>query len=349
MIHPILEGNGRKYYFTTWAIIAIAQVVILYQYYDVPLYPALMDGLVFNVMFLILGIGYWFVVRYTLPKTNDLTGLISSHVMIAFVSILGSVYLGDFILRITFPRESSYLSFLGNSLLGRGFIGMLYYAVIMLIYYMIQYYQDLQAKLSTELELKSIIKETELKMLKSQINPHFIFNSLNSISSLTLSTPEKAREMIVKMSDFLRYSLVQENEQITLKDELDQINTYLDIEKIRFGDQLIFESAVDAECLNGQVPRMILQPLFENAIKYGVYESMEPVTIKLFCENMNRELSITITNNFDPETIIKKGEGIGLANIRQRLQLNYGNRDLLMTRLENDQFTVNLRIPQSEK
>jgi len=186
-------------------------------------------------------------------------------------------------------------------------------------------------------------------MLKSQINPHFIFNSLNSISSLTLSTPEKAREMIVKMSDFLRYSLVQENEQITLKDELDQINTYLDIEKIRFGDQLIFESAVDAECLNGQVPRMILQPLFENAIKYGVYESMEPVTIKLFCENMNCELSITITNNFDPETIIKKGEGIGLANIRQRLQLNYGNRDLLMTRLENDQFTVNLRIPQSEK
>jgi len=349
MIHPILEGRGRKYYFATWAIIATAQVVILYQYYEVPLYPALLDGLVFNVMFLILGIGYWFVVRYTLPKTNDLTGLISSHVMVAFISILGSVYFGDFILRITFPSESSYLSFLDNSLLGRGFIGVLYYAVIMLVYYMIQYYQDLQAKLSTELELKSIIKETELKMLKSQINPHFIFNSLNSISALTLSSPEKAREMIIKMSNFLRYSLVQDDEQITLNDELDQINIYLDIEKVRFGDQLIFESSVEEKCREKRIPRMILQPLFENAIKYGVCESVEPVTIKLKCGNADGELNIIITNNFDPEAVMKKGEGIGLANIRQRLQLNYGSRDLLTTHVENDRFTANLRIPQSEK
>lgn len=346
MTHPILDGHGLRFYLATWAVIATAQVVILYQYYGVPLYPAILDGFVFNSLFFILGIGYWYVVRYAFSKTNDITGLISWHIFVAFVSILGSVYLGQSVLIRAFATELRYLTFLEESLSGRGFVGVLYYSVIMLIYYLIQHYQDLQVKLSNELELKSLLKETELKMLKSQINPHFIFNSLNSISSLTLSSPENARKMIIKMSDFLRYSLNQDNELIPVEDELKQINLYLAIEKIRFGDQLIFESRVAKKYLKAWMPRMILQPLFENAIKHGVYESIEPVTITLKCEKKNDELNIMITNNFDPEAVMKKGEGIGLANTRKRLQLNYGSRDLLTTRTENELFIVNVRIPQ---
>ncbi len=347
MKHPILEGGGYKFYIATWVVIGAVQVVILNLYYHVSVYPAILDGIVFNGLFLILGIGYWYVIHYAQPKISDITGLISWHFLVAFICILGAIYLSKFILAQAFSEEDVYLMFLEGSLLGRGFIGVLYYAVIMLIYYLIQYYQDLQEKLSNELELKSIIKETELKMLKSQINPHFIFNSLNSISALTLSSPENAREMIIKMSEFLRYSLAQDNEQITLVEELKHINLYLDIEKVRFGDQLIFESSIDEECMDCNVPRMILQPLFENAIKYGVYESVEPVTISLICENKRNELFLTISNNFDPESVIKKGEGIGLTNINHRLELNYGRTDLMVTNVENEIFTVKLVIPQT--
>lgn len=349
MIHPILEGRSNRFYFATWAVIATVQVVILNQFYGIPVYPALLDSLVFNAFFLIQGIGYWYVIRYALPKVRDVTGLISWHVLVAFITISGTIYLGEFILRQILTSQINYLEFLGQTLIWRGFVGVLYYAVIMLIYYLIQHYQNLQIKLNDELELKSIIKETELKMLKAQINPHFIFNSLNSISSLTLSSPEDAREMIVKMSEFLRYSLGQGSEVISLREELDQIKRYLEIEKVRFGEQLIFESALDEECLEWPVPRLILQPLFENAIKYGLYESIEPVTISLTCSQKSSNLLLTISNSFDPEAIIPDGTGIGLSNIRQRLKLHYGDSNLLSTKVAGNQFVVNLTIPESDK
>ena len=147
-------------------------------------------------------------------------------------------------------------------------------------------------------------------MLKAQINPHFIFNSLNSISSLTLSSPEDAREMIVKMSEFLRYSLGQDSEQISLRVELDQIKRYLDIEKVRFGDQLVFESVMDQECLEWPVPRLILQPLFENAIKHGLYESIETVTISLAGSKKGNNILLTISNNFDPGLLFQMGQAL---------------------------------------
>ena len=346
MTHPIFEGRGNRFYFATWAVIGTVQVVILNQFYSITIYPALLDSLVFNAFFLILGIGYWYIIRYALPKARDVTGLISWHVLAAFITISVTIYLGEFILNQILTSQANYLEFLGQTLVWRGFVGVLYYAVIMLIYYLIQHYQNLQLKLNDELELKSIIKETELKMLKAQINPHFIFNSLNSISSLTLSSPEDAREMIVKMSEFLRYSLGQDSEQISLRVELDQIKRYLDIEKVRFGDQLVFESAMDQECLEWPVPRLILQPLFENAIKYGLYESIETVTISLAGSKKGNNILLTISNSFDPEAIIPDGTGIGLSNIGQRLKLHYGNPDLLSTKMVKNQFVVSLTIPQ---
>ena len=346
-VHPILEGRGNRFYLATWAVIGTVQVAILNQYYEIPLNPALLDSLVFNSFFLILGIGYWYVIRYALPKVRDITRLVSWHVLVAFIAISGTIYLGEFILGQILISQINYLDFLEGTIIWRGLVGVLYYAVIMLIYYLIQHYQDLQEKLSIELELKSIIKESELKMLKSQINPHFIFNSLNSISSLILSSPEDARAMIIKMSGFLRYSLGQDNEQISLREELDQINRYLDIEKVRFGDQLVIERILSADCLEWSVPRLILQPLFENAIKYGLYESIERVIISFACTKKGTNLLLTISNSFDPTAIVENGTGIGLSNIRQRLNLHYGDPDLLTTKIDGTLFVVHLTIPQS--
>ena len=129
-----------------------------------------------------------------------------------------------------------------------------------------------------------MVKEAELKSLKYQINPHFIFNSLNSISSLTISDPQKAQEMTIKLSSFLRSTLSKnEKQKSKLSEEISNAKLYLDIEKVRFDDKFEFIEEVENACKDMEVPSMILQPLFENAIKHGVYESLEKVTIKMKC------------------------------------------------------------------
>jgi LytS/YehU family sensor histidine kinase len=192
-----------------------------------------------------------------------------------------------------------------------------------------------------------MLKESELEMLKSQINPHFIFNSLNSISSLTITAPDRARSMVIKLSDFLRYSLDKENHQLnSLEDELKNLLLYLDIEKVRFGDRLKVETDVPEEAMTCTLPNLILQPLFENAVKHGIYESLEQVTIKLNASLEGTILRITVSNEFDPNAVSRKGKGIGLKNVTQRLNVIYGVPKLVFTEKSDQIFTVRLDIPQ---
>jgi len=231
-----------------------------------------------------------------------------------------------------------YEQFFGQSLTWRFVIGIFYYSLLGLIYYLILYNENLQQKIKDEADLKALVWQAEVKALKNQINPHFLFNSLNSISSLTVTKPEKAREMIVKLSDLMRYSLkANPNNKTNVEDELQNIKRYLAIEKIRFGNE---------NCKDKLLPAMILQPLIENVIKHGVYESTGKIEINLDCEFKDNFLIINISNNFDSELLSSKSSGIGLTNIRQRLNLIYKRNDLLETVTENDIFKVRLLIPQ---
>jgi LytS/YehU family sensor histidine kinase len=183
-------------------------------------------------------------------------------------------------------------------------------------------------------------------MLRSQINPHFLFNSLNSVSSLTITDPEKARSMIIKLSEFMRYALSRKDDQpVTLQSELDNLGLYLDIEKVRFGDRLFLEENIDPGCLRVKLPVMILQPIYENAVKHGVYETSKKITVKTTVAQSDGFVEITIFNNFDPEATPAKGTGTGLINVTRRLELMYGNRAALKTEKENDSFTVRIFVP----
>ena len=206
---------------------------------------------------------------------------------------------------------------------------------------------ELEAKNLNETKLNLLVKESELNVLRSQLNPHFLFNSLNSISSLTISDPETARDMIIKLSEFLRYALRHsEREKTRFSDEIKNIELYLQIEKIRFGEKLIFEKEIGKGCEQGLIPNMILQPLFENAVKHGVYESTEPITIRMSCEGVARNMEIRIRNNFDSSQVSRKGAGIGLRNVRNRLMLIYGRDDLVQIHKSENEFEVKLQIPQ---
>jgi len=226
-------------------------------------------------------------------------------------------------------------------------MGILYYWLIILVYYLLIYYRNMKISLVRESELKTLIREAELSSLKSQINPHFLFNSLNSISSLTMIHPEKAQEMIIKLSEFLRYSISNKDENLTtLLAELENVNRYIDIEKIRFGDRLQVMQKIDPDALELRLPGLILQPVIENAVKYSVYGLTGQTDIELICKSQPDVLFITLRNSYDPDADLKKGEGFGLQNIRNRLRIIYNRDDLMAVQKEQRVFEIRIVIPQ---
>lgn len=197
-------------------------------------------------------------------------------------------------------------------------------------------------------KLEDLAKEAELLSLRQKLQPHFLFNSLNSISALVVVKPEQARTMIHQLSDFLRSTLRQEeNKKISLSEELKQLDLYLAIEKVRFGHRLntIIEHDEDIEA---QVPAMILQPVVENAIKFGLYDTIGEVSIRIKVEKIKNQVLIEVSNPFDPTTrsANDKGTGFGLNSIQRRLYLLYARNDLLLTQEVNGLFITKILIPQ---
>ncbi len=345
--NPVLKNRNVKFYALVWSVILLCHACVLSSFYEIDLFWALTDSLVFNLLFAGMAISLWYTVRFLSIDNQSITSVVFNHLGIAIIFLGVWFNCGYFLLDSFNTSDPEYAVFHQHSLPWRIFCGVVYYCITVLVYYLQLYYLSFQQKEIAEAELKTLVKESELSLLKSQLNPHFIFNSLNSISSLTLSNPARAQEMIIKLSSFIRYALKQDkNELVSLEEEMNNCSLYLDIEKVRFGDRLMVEIEHSAECLKAKIPNMILQPLLENAIKHGVYESLEPVLVSLKCNRENDDLQLIITNNFDPESAKQKGNGIGLRNVKQRLFLTYGKSDLVSISVQNDCFRVELIIPQ---
>ncbi len=350
MQHPVfLNKRSVSVYFGLWALIAGVHFSVFYFVFFLSIEVSIAHSLVFNTLFGAAGISMWYIVRYSIPNQNNLWNVIFNHLSFMTLTLVVWIGLSYTILSTIFHANHVFLEFLVVSIPYEIVMGVIFYTVIALVYYLFIYYINLQEKVKVESRLREVLKETELNMLKSQINPHFLFNSLNSISSLTITNPEKAREMVIKLSDFLRYSVSHNATSFTtLEKEMANIRHYLEIEKVRFGDKLIFSFNLEGSCRNHLIPVMLLQPLFENAIKHGVYESTEQVSIKMDCEYKEGYLEITIVNDFDPNAHARKGTGIGLKNIRERLRLLYKNDKLLRTVVEGTRFSVFLSLPNTE-
>ena len=191
-----------------------------------------------------------------------------------------------------------------------------------------------------------MLTESKLSTLKAYINPHFLFNSLNSVNALITSNPEQAREMLINLSEYFRYSLKQkDNNFINFADELHYTFTYFDIERLRFGERIVLKTDIDENISEIKVPVMILQPLFENIIKHAVAESLVQIIVNFNAKINNGFLEIDLENNYDEESIPTKGTGIGLDTTYERLHLIYQNKDLLNYSKNKGIFKLNLKIP----
>ncbi|MTI22393.1 hypothetical protein E1176_15280 [Fulvivirga sp. RKSG066] len=346
MKHPF-KGQGFIYYILAWAIIIVAHAMVLNLSYQLPLKISISDAVVCNLLLAGLGFSLWWAIQYFKPSNQSVLSMMSTFAVIVVLGTFSVSFICDTLLYQIYSDQAQYMAFSANVKPWRLVTSGLYLSVIILVYYLLKNSFSLSEKEKQEAELQTMLKQSELEMLKFQINPHFIFNSLNSISSLTISDPDNAREMVIKLSSFLRGSLGQENtETHSLQAELEQMNLYLDIEKVRFGDRLKVNQQIDKELLSLQVPNMILQPLYENAIKYGVYEQLDAVTIDTTCTLENSRLVIKVSNDYDSNAAVQKGKGIGLKNVRSRLEIIYGFPDLVTLERGKDKFCVKLEIPQ---
>jgi hypothetical protein len=196
------------------------------------------------------------------------------------------------------------------------------------------------------LQVKLMAQDAELRMLRTQVDPHFLFNSLNSISALTTIDPAAARAMIVQLADFFRHGLgLQADRKVSLAQELRLVVDFVAIEQVRFGERLRFEVDADAGAQACLLPPMLLQPLVENAVKHGIGQMLEPGTIRVVAARAGSQLLIRVQNDADPDAVPARGGGIGLENVRQRLAATYGHEAGLRWTREADGFCVELTLP----
>jgi two-component system, LytTR family, sensor kinase len=350
LTNPILKSfKSLNVYLICWLLIAILYFLLLYFGSEQGLNIAVTESLTFTIILTGIGLSLWYPARYISIENTKLSRVLFSHLFAALITTIIWLLIGYFIMTGIFSFGDNYEAFFYSTIPWRILIGIMYYALITSFYYMIIYYTGFQERIIKESELKNLVTQAELKTLKFQINPHFIFNSLNSMSALTEIDPAKAKRMILKLADFLRYILAtNERQQSKLSEELKNIRLYLEIEKVRFEDKFEYVEEIGDACTQAEIPSMILQPLFENAIKHAVYETLDKVILKLSCCLENSYLKIEIENNFDESALPRKGAGVGLKNINDRLQLIYHRDDLMKVVKEKGIFKVTLFIPVEE-
>jgi two-component system, LytTR family, sensor histidine kinase AlgZ len=204
-------------------------------------------------------------------------------------------------------------------------IGSLFYLATAALNYVLMAHEHSRETDKTEQNLRVLAREAELKALRAQLNPHFLFNSLNSISALTTLDPKRAREMCVLLSDFLRKSLkLGERPLVNLSEELDLLRSYLAIEHIRFGSRLNVDWTIAPEAEDVQIPTLLLQPLVENAIKHGIAAIPEGGTIRISAIKKGGFVEIQLENPVDQDAEPPIGLGMGLKQVKMRLQGRYG-------------------------
>jgi two-component system, LytTR family, sensor kinase len=285
--------------------------------------------------------------QFYLPKKEVYWYLLIQCIFFAGIWIT----LVSFTLPYLVNKDVAYQQFFNNSVIirfGVAFLLIGCVAMVSMVWYNIEEQNQAYKRRAAA---EQLAKDAELYKLRQQLQPHFLFNSLNSINALIGTRPQEARIMVQQLSEFLRGTLKREEHQwVTLEEELQHLQLYLAIEEIRFGNRLSTQFDIDDEALKLKLPGMLLQPLVENAIKFGLYDTLGDTTINISCRQLNDMLQVSIRNPFDADTAApNKGTGFGLVSIQRRLYLLFARNDLIITQAAENLFTTTIIIPQHDK
>ncbi len=345
MATSLLESRQNKWIFAAcWLLWAVIHFITL-RHFDVDWGISLVDALTSNVLLAGLSASSIHSLAYYRPG-GFLYLLAGCFVTSLLWSLVIAYGLGS-----TFDNNPAYLNFLNQSMLVRFNIALLVVGgtcISGMIWYS---FDENKTRESLLADAEKFTRDAELYKLRQQLQPHFIFNSLNSISALAGHDPEQARKMIQQLSDFLRDVLKKEEHQwISLADELQHLQLYLDMEKMRFGHRLSTRIERDEASLSCLIPPMLLQPIVENAIKFGLYDTTEKITISITARKVSGFLVLIVQNPFDPETAApRQGTGFGLSSVKRRLYLLFARNDLFETKAEDRLFSTTIKIPVNDK
>jgi sensor histidine kinase YesM len=326
-----------------WLILMADHALLLY-WLEFPIEASIIDSCISNITLLCTCIMVMNSIRYYVPDVNQYMNVVIMCIIFTVLWLL----LNKWLLSITLEGYEEYSRFLIRSLPVRGSVGFLILGMTTMMVITWFHSQELQLNEQRKADAEKLAKEAELFKLRQQLQPHFLFNSLNSINALIGLRPQEARKMVQQLSDFLRGTIKKEETQwVNLQEELQYLQLYLDIEEVRFGNRLTTETTVGEGTPSMKLPALLLQPIVENAIKFGLYDTTGETIIRLDTSKQKNDLVITVSNPFDPETSSpKQGTGFGLKSVQRRLYLLFARTDLLATEAKGNIFTTIVRIPQ---
>jgi two-component system, LytTR family, sensor kinase len=320
--------------------------VLVLHWFGLPWNVAIVDGAISNTILFLACLLVMNTLRYYLPRGEQYVNIFSLVLLLTIIWLV----LTKWLLRISAGEMMGdyYINMLHRSMPIRFSIGFLLLGCITMISILYYNQQEQKENERRKVDAEKLAKEAELFKLRQQLQPHFLFNSLNSINALIGSRPEEARKMVQQLSDFLRGTIKKEETQwVTLHEELQYLQLYLDIEKVRFGNRLATVIESDEATHQLKLPALLLQPIVENAIKFGLYDTTGETVIRLYTAKDDNNLVIKVLNPFDPETSSpKQGTGFGLKSVQRRLYLLFARTDLLVTEAKDNIFTTVVKIPQ---
>lgn len=330
----------------TWMIILIlVETYAIVSTFNFAWTISLADAVNMNLLIATAGYITFTSLRYYSPNYKNALYLVAWTITLAVLCTVVHRYMMSWNL---FPQDAEYHEFLYASRIIRGILIWFMISLIGVISWVWFYFQEQRAGEKREQDTMKLAREAELASLRQQLQPHFLFNSLNSISALAGSRPEQARKMIQQLSDFLRGTIKKDDQQlVSLGEELKHLELYLEIEKVRFGHRLRTEIDGPDDTLSLKLPSLLLQPLVENAIKFGLYDTIGEITIRIVAHNQDSHLVIRVENPFDPQTAQPRaGTGFGLNSVQRRLYLLYARNDLVTTNQADTLFITEVKIPQ---
>ncbi len=348
-MHPILSNRARlSLYLAAWLPVAGLLAALLVLQIRFSWGQALLVAGPLTLLYAFVCLPSWYLCRVFPAGLTSQARLLAAQLFAALFSGLLWSALG-----IPWARLLSHFS--GNRDYSESYqaaiplffaMGSVIYVAVAFVHYLLIAWQERAEADRRMLELAVMAREAELKALKMQLAPHFLFNSLNSISALTGSSPKAAREMCLLLGSFLRKSLAfGAKAHITLAEEISLVSDFLAVERVRFGPRLTLDFKVQEEAGTCLLPPLLLQPLLENAVSHGVAQMLEGGTISLEARLNGSRVSITITNPYDPDSHRSKSTGLGLQNVRGRLETVFGTEARLDVERDAGLFRVRMNFP----
>ncbi len=348
-MHPILEKPRRLLgYLAAWIPLTGIMVALLVLSGHLAPAEAAILSVPANVFFAFFCLSSWYLCRVTpLEETPVIRGVLTFTLA---GGVSGSLWVLSFGTSAhtlgLFPGFETLPDRLSHAVPVVFLLGFLIYLFSAAFHYVLLAVAEARTAALREADARGLARDAELTALRSQLNPHFLFNALNSISALTAKDPARAREMCLRLASFFRKTLgLSSKKSIKLAEELDLIRDYLDLEKTRFGDRLLVVEEIDSSLSQCEVPPLFLQPLVENALKHGLEEHLEGGTIRVTACQRGETLLITVENPAVMEESPRRGAGMGLTLVQNRIRAFYGAAAHMNRILIGGLFRVEISVP----